>query len=225
MSLYIPESAYWRDPKLGPPSASNAPVPTSVCLLCHLITAPASGNREFETLSSSSLNENRNLPSYQVCIGKGQASIAWWYDDWLWIYWISGDLSRTVSQTFDCYDKSYLKHFYKANNDMNATYGCGKIATKQNQDKLDVYGTRFVVCWTVASIFKDIFSFNLEQANSRSRANWRDLNVNISCPTERFLCGLNLYMDGKFSDADEQEEDNQIEGSGDSGSIKIERSA
>ena len=81
MSLYIPESAYWRDPKLGPPSASTAPVPTSVCLLCHLITAAQvtaeqGGNREFETLSTSNLNENRNLPSYQVCIGKGQASIA-----------------------------------------------------------------------------------------------------------------------------------------------------
>lgn len=52
---------------------------------------------------------------------------------------IVGDLSRTVSQTFDCYDKSYLRHFHKQYKDMNSTYGCAKV---ENQDKVDIYDTR-----------------------------------------------------------------------------------
>ena len=72
MTLFIPESVYWRDPDLGPPPISNAPMPVSVCLLCGRITEiHREGNREFETLSPTS-TEIRNLPSYQVCIGKGQ---------------------------------------------------------------------------------------------------------------------------------------------------------
>ena len=74
MTLFIPESVYWRDPDLGPPPISNAPMPVSVCLLCGRITEiHREGNREFETLSPTS-TEIRNLPSYQVCIGKGQTS-------------------------------------------------------------------------------------------------------------------------------------------------------
>ena len=74
MTLFIPESVYWRDPDLGPPPISNAPMPVSVCLLCGRITEiHREGNREFETLSPTS-TEIRNLPSYQVCIGKGQIS-------------------------------------------------------------------------------------------------------------------------------------------------------
>ena len=75
MTLFIPESVYWRDPDLGPPPISNAPMPVSVCLLCGRITEihREEGNREFETLSPTS-TEIRNLPSYQVCIGKGQIS-------------------------------------------------------------------------------------------------------------------------------------------------------
>lgn len=109
---------------------------------------------------------------------------------------------------------------------MNATYGCGKIAT-QNQDKLDVYGTRFVhLVETVASKPQGFFlrSFNLDQANSRSRANWRDLYLNVSCQGDQFLCGLDIYMDGKVNDSKEQSEENEV-GSGDSAPIKIERSA
>ena len=75
MTLFIPESVYWRDPDLGPPPISNAPMPVSVCLLCGRITEiHREGNREFETLSPTS-TEIRNLPSYQVCIGKGQILI------------------------------------------------------------------------------------------------------------------------------------------------------
>ena len=72
MTLLMPESGYWRDPSLGPPPSSNAPLPISICLLCHRITKFSAGqNREeVETLSA----ENRNQPSYQVCIGKGQYS-------------------------------------------------------------------------------------------------------------------------------------------------------
>ena len=76
MTLYIPESVYWRDPDLGPPPISNAPMPVSVCLLCGRITEIKyeEGNREFETLSptTKTSTESHNLPDYQVCIGKGQ---------------------------------------------------------------------------------------------------------------------------------------------------------
>ena len=71
MTVSIPELDYWRDPKLGPPPVNNAPMPLSVCLLCHSITTMMGGNREdqenVETLPQ------QNQPSYQVCIGKGQS--------------------------------------------------------------------------------------------------------------------------------------------------------
>jgi len=167
MTLFIPESVYWRDPDLGPPPISNAPMPVSVCLLCGRITEiHREGNREFETLSPTS-TEIRNLPSYQVCIGKG-------------------DLSRTVTQTFDCTDKSYLRHFNKDYKNMNTTYECAKV---DNWEKADSYEA----------------SFNVEKANSRSRANWRDLTTNLTCETDYFMCGLEIFLDGIFDDHDEHE--------------------
>ena len=68
MTVSIPELDYWRDPKFGPPPANNAPMPLSVCLLCHTITTIL-GNRE-DGENVETLQENQ--PSYQVCIGKGQ---------------------------------------------------------------------------------------------------------------------------------------------------------
>ena len=68
MTVSIPELEYWRDPKFGPAPANNAPMPLSVCLLCHTITTIL-GNRE-DGENVETLQENQ--PSYQVCIGKGQ---------------------------------------------------------------------------------------------------------------------------------------------------------
>ena len=65
MTLFIPESVYWRDPDLGPPPINNVPMPVSVCLLCGRIPKiyTEEGNGEFETLSPKASTENRNLPS------------------------------------------------------------------------------------------------------------------------------------------------------------------
>ena len=48
-------------------------------------------------------------------------------------------------------------------------------------------------------------SFNLDNANSRSRANWRDLTTNLTCETDYFMCGLEIFLDGIFDDHDEHE--------------------
>ena len=48
-------------------------------------------------------------------------------------------------------------------------------------------------------------SFNVEKANSRSRANWRDLATNLTCETDYFMCGLEIFLDGIFDDHDEHE--------------------
>ena len=53
--------------------------------------------------------------------------------------WFLGDLSRTVSQTFNCYDKSYLRHFNKDYKNMNTTYECAKV---DNWEKEDSYEAR-----------------------------------------------------------------------------------
>ncbi len=39
---------------------------------------------------------------------------------------IKGDLRRTILQTFDCRESSYLKSFYKSLGDSNSTYGCAE---------------------------------------------------------------------------------------------------
>ena len=44
------------------------------------------------------------------------------------------------------------------------------------------------------------FSFNKIATNSRSRANWRDMATNMSCGGDTFICGLEIYMDGKFEE-------------------------
>ena len=49
-------------------------------------------------------------------------------------------------------------------------------------------------------------SFNLDNANSRSRANWRDLTTNLTCETDYFLCGLEIFLDGIFDDHDDEKE-------------------
>ena len=38
----------------------------------------------------------------------------------------------------------------------------------------------------------------MDRANSRSRANWRDLMTNLTCETDYFLCGVEIFLDGKF---------------------------
>ena len=45
----------------------------------------------------------------------------------------------------------------------------------------------------------------MEKANSRSRANWRDLATNLTCETDYFMCGLEIFLDGIFDDHDEHE--------------------
>ena len=71
LTVSIPELDYWRDPKLGPPPVNNAPMPLSVCLLCHTITTIL-GNREAQAQPENVETLQQNQPSYQVCIGKGQ---------------------------------------------------------------------------------------------------------------------------------------------------------
>ena len=66
ITIATPESVYWRDPSLGPPSFNSIPIPLSVCLLCHKISIKT--NIE---LDDSDTISNNLLPSYQVCIGKG----------------------------------------------------------------------------------------------------------------------------------------------------------
>ena len=53
---------------------------------------------------------------------------------------VIGDLSRTISQTFDCYENSYLKSFNKPHLALNSTYGCSK--PNPNVTVLDTYQTR-----------------------------------------------------------------------------------
>jgi hypothetical protein len=71
MTLAIPQSLYWRSPELGPIPDNYEPLPLSVCLLCHQISDNPKKNREIEALS----NDNRNVASYQTCIGKGNLQI------------------------------------------------------------------------------------------------------------------------------------------------------
>ena len=165
MTVSIPELDYWRDPKFGPPPANNAPMPLSVCLLCHTITTIL-GNRE-DGENVETLQENQ--PSYQVCIGKGQKdmiiaslilhlltktffskALETNYHDSSraakithalnFLLIVVGDLSRTISQTFDCYENSYLKSFNKPHLALNSTYGCSK--PNPNVTVLDTYQTR-----------------------------------------------------------------------------------
>ena len=46
-----------------------------------------------------------------------------------------------------------------------------------------------------------LLSFSNNAAtNSRSRANWRDMATNITCGKDTFICGLEIYMEGKFTE-------------------------
>ena len=71
MTISAPGSTYWRDPKKGPPDEDDTPIPFSVCLFCFRITeTDLIESKEVEVVS---LN-NRNSPSYQICIGKGTSN-------------------------------------------------------------------------------------------------------------------------------------------------------
>ena len=73
LTLFLPNDAYWRDPDLGPPPITTEAIPISVCLLCGRVKQilREGGSGEFETLTPLP-EENPNLSSYQVCIGKGK---------------------------------------------------------------------------------------------------------------------------------------------------------
>ena len=74
MTIAIPESVYWRDPGLGPPPKNSVPMPLSVCLLCQKINIDSFEAGEFE-LDSADQSLTNNMPSYQICIGKGKRKL------------------------------------------------------------------------------------------------------------------------------------------------------
>lgn len=57
--------------------------------------------------------------------------------------------------------------------------------------------------FTYPDYFLLSFSFSNIATNSRSRANWRDMATNMSCGGDTFICGLEIYMDGKLEETRE----------------------
>ena len=96
----------------------------------------------------------------------------------------SGDLSRTFPQTFDCIEKTYLKFFHKSGKLLNTTYGCQGLNNNANSTDIDQYEA----------------VYNGAESNNRARANWRDFHTNLQCQNDSYLCGLDIYMEGKFKE-------------------------
>lgn len=182
MTISIPGSAYWRDPSQGPPPQNAKPIPMSVCLKCGHMTET---DQKLPENVEEFVAFHTNKAVHQSCVGKG-------------------DLTRTLSQKFECEHSAFLRTFSKNDSDLNSQYSCYVPVEIQGQRR---NGTK-----TLESTYEARFPVTSGRSNARARTNWRDVQTHIKCDKYgEFICGLQIFMDGKFPEPKQQQQETNLD--------------